>query len=356
LAGGVLIERFDAAADETSTRVLYELYAAGAPVDEPGSPPMSFGVWGGLMARGWCAEPRENWLARAKPAEPGQTAGPVLGGYSLELPDRENLDRAGLTLLVAPERRRAGVGTTLLRHAMSRAARLGRRTVTSQVLQGTPGDGFARAIGARADLVENRRTLDVATLPAGHLARLRASAADHAGAYTLASWDDQTPDEWLDPVARLNEAMADAPHGAGEEPQVWDADRVRLADQLSVDRGLRRYSVAAVHVATGELAALTQLAIEETEPAWGHQELTAVVRAHRGHRLGLLTKVAMLELLAEREPRLRFVETWNGETNAHMVAINEALGFSHPRRVTAWLLPTESGPERAREATTILAR
>ena len=100
----------------------------------------------------------------------------------------------------------------------------------------------------------------------------------------------------------------------------------------------------------------SQLAIEEAEPAWGHQELTAVVRAHRGHRLGLLTKVAMLELLAEREPGLRFVETSNGETNAHMVAINEALGFGRPRRVTAWLLPTESEPERAREATTILAR
>ena len=64
----------------------------------------------------------------------------------------------------------------------------------------------------------------------------------------------------------------------------------------------------------------------------------------------------VLELLAEREPRLRFVETWNGETNAHMVAINEALGFSHPRRVTAWLLPTESEPAPARAATTALAR
>jgi hypothetical protein len=48
----------------------------------------------------------------------------------------------------------------------------------------------------------------------------------------------------------------------------------------------------------------------------------------------------MLELLADREPGVRFVQTWNGETNAHMVAINEALGFRDPRRFTAWLLPT----------------
>ena len=31
---------------------------------------------------------------------------------------------------------------------------------------------------------------------------------------------------------------------------------------------------------------------------------TAVVRAHRGHRLGLLVKTAMLDLLAAAEPQL----------------------------------------------------
>jgi GNAT superfamily N-acetyltransferase len=153
----VLIEKFDAAADEASARALYDVYAAGAPVDEPGGPVMSARVWCGLIARGWCDEPRENWLARvvlagagpaeAGPAEAGPAGGPILGGYSLELPDRENLDRAGLTLLVAPERRRAGAGNALLRHARARAAELGRRTVTSQVLEGTAGDGFARAMG-----------------------------------------------------------------------------------------------------------------------------------------------------------------------------------------------------------------
>jgi hypothetical protein len=219
-------------------------------------------------------------------------------------------------------------------------AGLGRGTLFTQVLEGTPGDAFARTVGAAAELTEARRTLDVASIPAGQLARLRAAAEGAAAGYTLTSWDGLTPDQWLEPVARLNEAMADAPHGDGEEPQVWGGDRVRLVDQLSEDRGLRRYSVAAAESATGELAALTQLSIEEAEPAWGHQEMTAVVRAHRGHRLGLLTKVAMLELMAAREPQLAFVETWNGETNAHMVAINETLGFRQTGRTTIWNLPT----------------
>ena len=346
----MLIERFDPAADETLTRAWYALYAAGAPVDEPGGPVMSFGVWGGLKARGWCGEPRENWLAFAQPA------GEVLGGYSLELPDRENQARANLNLLVAPDRRRAGIGSALLRHARARAAELGRHTTTSLIMQGTPADAFFRAHGATAELVEARRTLDVAAIPAGHLARLRASAAGPAAGYTLTGWDDLTPDEWLGPVARLNEAMADAPHGAGEEPQVWDAARVRLADQLSAGHGLRRHSVAAVAPETGELAALTQLAIEEPDPTWAHQEMTAVARAHRGHRLGLLTKVAMLELIASREPQVARIQTWNGEANTHMVAINEELGFRLTGLVTAWLLPTESGRRVGQEPSTALTR
>ena len=325
------IEKFDAATDQASARALYEVYAAGAPVDEPGGPVMSARVWCGLLARGWCDEPRENWLARvapadAGPADAGPAGGPILGGYSLELPDRENLDRAGLTLLVAPERRRAGVGSALLRHARARVAELGRHTVTSLVLEGTAGDGFARAMGATAELTEVRRTLDLAALPPGHLARLRASAQSAAAGYTLTRWFGPTPDEWLGPV-------------------------VRLTDQLGEAKGLRRYSVAAADTATGELAALTQLSIEEADPAWGHQELTAVVRAHRGHRLGLLTKVDMLELLGDREPQIRFVQTWNGETNAHMVAINEALGFGHPHRVNSWRLPAGVSPETESLAT-----
>ncbi|HEX4253897.1 MAG TPA: GNAT family N-acetyltransferase, partial [Streptosporangiaceae bacterium] len=314
----------------------YRLYAAGAPVDEPGGPPMSAGVWMGLKAHGWCAEPRENWVAFDEPG------GALLGGYSLELPDRENRNRTLVTLLVDPGRRRAGIGTALLRHARARAAELGRRTMAFLVLQGTPGDGFARAQGAAVEIVEARRTLDVAAVPPGQLARLRASAEGPAAGYTLTSWDGPTPDHWLEPVARLNEALADAPHGDEEEPQVWDADRVRLVDQLSTERGLRRYSVVAAEAGTGHLAALTQLSVEEGTPDWGHQEVTAVARPHRGHRLGLLTKVAMLELLVTREPQLKFVETWNGETNAHMVAINEELGFRPTGRVTAWILPSRS--------------
>jgi GNAT superfamily N-acetyltransferase len=332
LGGRVDVERFDAGTDPASARALYEVYRAGAPVDEPGGPPMSPKVFIGLLSRGWCLEPRENWLARVD--------GVVAGGYSLELPDREDRDRAALRLLVAPGQRRAGVGRALLRHATDRARELGRRTLAGGAQDGSPGDGFARAVGARCELSEGRRRLDLAAIPPGHLAGLRKSAEEFAAGYALRDWDGLTPAELLGPVARLNEVMNDAPQLAEAEAQRWDGDRVLGVDRLSAERGLRRYSVAALDERTGELAALTQLSVDETEPLWGHQEMTAVDRPHRGHRLGLLIKVAMLGLLAAREPQVAFTEAWNAETNVHMVAINQALGYRPVTRKNFWVLPT----------------
>jgi RimJ/RimL family protein N-acetyltransferase len=133
----------------------------------------------------------------------------------------------------------------------------------------------------------------------------------------------------VDDVAAINNsAEADMPRDPGHEPQLWDTERVRMDERRQAAQGLRMYTVAAQSQATGELAGLTALALDPAEPEWGFQELTAVARPHRGHRLGLLAKIAMLELLAEREPQLTRIITGNADANEHMIAINNDLGFS----------------------------
>jgi hypothetical protein len=59
----------------------------------------------------------------------------------------------------------------------------------------------------------------------------------------------------------------------------------------------------------------------------GYQLITAVIREHRGHRLGLLLKTAMLERLAVAEPALERIVTGNAVGNQWMIAINEQLGY-----------------------------
>jgi hypothetical protein len=168
--------------------------------------------------------------------------------------------------------------------------------------------------------------------------RGRAQAA--SAGYSLVSWAGPTPEQHLDQVAVLNRAGDDAPHDPSRQELTWDADRVRATDQRAQVHGMTPYTVMACHDATGEPAGLTIVEVGPEQPEWGFQALTAVAREHRGHRLGLRLKLAMLDLLARQEPRLRHIMTSNAETNGHMIGINETLGYyviGQPERT--WELP-----------------
>ena len=113
-----------------------------------------------------------------------------------------------------------------------------------------------------------------------------------ARGYSLVCWQGPAPDEYLDQVVAVANAMADAPRNPGEEPEAEDAERARHYERSAAEQGLHMYSVGARCDRTGELAGLTVLTVDPLNPSWGHQQLTAVSRAHRGHRLGLLAPPA----------------------------------------------------------------
>ena len=128
-------------------------------------------------------------------------------------------------------------------------------------------------------------------------------------------------------MVALNQAGEDAPHDASHEELLWDAARVRATDQRVQLYGMLAYTVMARHDTTGEPAGLTVVEVGPEPAGWGFQALTAVVREHRGHRLGLRLKLSMLDLLARQEPQVKHILTGNAETNAHMIGINEMLGY-----------------------------
>ncbi|HEX8005225.1 MAG TPA: GNAT family N-acetyltransferase [Trebonia sp.] len=312
--------RWDPSDTETA-RACHEVQQAALAADDSLHPPKSFGVFRVWLTGGWSSDPGEVWYV------PGESGG-VVAWCRLELPDLENRDRAFASPVVHPAARRGGIGTALLRHAARRAAANGREMLDGVALQNSPGALFARRMGATPTLHENRRVLDVAAVPAGRAASIREEAARAAAGYSLLSWSGPTPEEHLGQVAAVYNAFADAPRGEGVEPEVWDARRVReRADSFLRVGAARGYTVTAAHNETGEMAAITQVEVDPEYPEWGWQGLTAVTRPHRGHRLGLLVKAAMLEWLAETEPKIERIETGNASTNKHMIAVNEALGF-----------------------------
>lgn len=325
------IERFDAAVDHDLVRACHEMHLAAMPLDQPGEPPMSAPAFAGWLNLSWTEDRPETWLAR-------DPAGQPCGWYSLTLPERENTHLALLSPLVSPACRRRGTGTALVRHAAARAHAAGRVSLASETTQGSAGEAFSRALGARPGLSEASRVLPVHAIPDGHLARLRAGAQSAATGYSLLSWEGPAPERYIEQVAALHQAGEDAPRDTGHEVQRWDAARVRLSQQHAAGQGLRAYSVAACSGHTGELVALTELWVDPLTPDCGGQGLTVVARAHRGHRLGLLVKVAMLDLLADREPRLERIITGNADSNRHMIAINAELGFQVLDHWRSWEL------------------
>jgi GNAT superfamily N-acetyltransferase len=314
------IERWDPD-DETTALASYEVHRAANAVDDPIEPPMNAGTFGLYLREGFEKTPGEVWVA--SDAELG-----VAGFYRMELPDLENRDRALAGPVVHPAARRRGIGTELLRHEAERAAANGREILDSVTLADSAGEAFALAAGATLGMVEVRRVQYLAKVTPETVASLRETAARAAAGYSLVSWIGDVPDEYIGPLAHVIQAFEDAPQAPGVEAEIWDAARVRERTGTIVRAGfLRGYGVAAVQDATGEMAAFTGVLVDTESPEWGFQQLTAVTRPHRGHRLGLLVKTAMLELLAAREPQLERIQTGNAAANDHMIAVNQRLGY-----------------------------
>jgi GNAT superfamily N-acetyltransferase len=292
---------------------------SGQSDDDPNAPPMSFGMFRGWWMHGFSGDPQQIWLATSELGEP-------VGCYVLGLPERENKNNGFITLVVARTARRRGVGTALLAHAGGQAEQAGRTLLMSDAGVGSPGEQFATTIGARAGMREARRVLDVDADLHARLPDWRAAALPHASGYSLRGWTGLFPDDLVEQACALYTALGDAPHDEAFEPESWDAARLRASEERVVAQRSRWYSVAATHDASGQMAGLTQVNVDPNVPGWAFQEITAVTREHRGHRLGLLTKVEMLARLAADEPGIRQIMTFNAVENEHMIDVNAQLG------------------------------
>lgn len=261
--------------------------------------------------------------------------GSAVGAARLRLPLREKPHAAEVLVLVHPEHRRRGVGRALLDELTVRA--VGRTVLTTEIDEppGRPSDGarFAEAVGARLVLDNTRRVL---ALPPDdeRLAALPGST----GAYEIVTWQNRVPDALLAGRAFLEEQIdEDAPSGGLGGRSTYDGERFRALEQVWADQGRIVLSSGAVD-ASGTLVAFTDLAVPSGQPQTAYQWGTAVLPAHRGHRLGIAVKRTALDQLAASGLGSERVLTWNADSNAYMVAVNEALGFVTDGKLSTWAL------------------
>ena len=255
---------------------------------------------------------------------------------------------AWFTIQVRPEFRGRGVGSALhelleglakadgiteaVVYAVSRPGpgeRIDSPTGFGSVPRDNPEVRFLLHRGYRLEQIERGSRLALpAVLP----------EAPETPGYGIRQWVGVTPERWVDDLATLRTRMStDAPSAGLDEPEdVWTAERVRAQDEHAGDGGRTLLVTAVEHLASGRLAGYTELVAPAEATRVVEQRDTIVLREHRGHRLGMLLKVANLAQLERVVPGRPSVLTFNAEENRHMLDVNEAIGFTPIGYEGAW--------------------
>ena len=265
-------------------------------------------------------------------------AGATVGAAVAHLPLNDNLTMAQFEVAVPPVFRRRGIGTALLHAAEAEARRRGRTRFMADI-EGpagpyeSSGTRFAEHHGYTRRIVEILRAQRL-PIDAARLDELEQAARPHAAGYEIVTWRDLVPDQYIDEYARMMARMStDAPLGELDyEPEQWDAARVenRYARVALMRRG--SWGAAAMAL-DGTMAGLTEIVASHDSDRLAFQDETIVDPQHRGHRLGLMVKIANLRRLLHDRPGVQSVWTGNADTNTFMISVNEKLGYE----IAGWM-------------------
>jgi GNAT superfamily N-acetyltransferase len=313
-------------------RAWHRVQSAALAHDRPGEPiPTQDAVQTRLTTQGGGSR-LVLWLVRGSADEPMATA-------TLRLFSDGRGHRADVDMTVHPAHRRMGAGSRLLATVIEAAAQAGCRSLITEVMAGTPGEGFLATRGFKPVLRLTWLRLAVDEVPE----RIRKlPGVPHPG-YRLTAWPGTVPDDLAATFAAARAGMADMPVGGMDHGQVaWDEERVREAAAVIARRGERLLTVAAVSEADGSIAGYTELVLPADGSGLAQQYDTAVLPAHRGHGLGLWVKSEMLRHVQAEHPEITEVQTDNADDNRHMLAVNTALGFRPRRRTVAYQMDLRS--------------
>lgn len=281
--------------------------------------------------------------------------GEIVGTARYETQSEDDADTAWIGVYVLPEFQSRGIGRALAGavEELSRAegrtkvvvyhgvqAGAGEQLASPTGFGSVPADDRAvRLLLARGYRLEQVERVSRLALPVEALEdRLAAAQLASGPDYALHYWYGPTPGRWRADVAVLGNRMStDAPSAGLEEPEeTWTEERVIAADVRDAASPRTRTVAAVEHVPSGHLVGFTVLSVPQQAHRSAAQYATLVLREHRGHRLGMLLKVANLVHLERVSPGHPSVTTFNAEENRHMLSVNETLGFVPIAYEGAW--------------------
>jgi GNAT superfamily N-acetyltransferase len=307
--------------DEVGCADAVAVMNASAKVDCPESLLPTPRGYANSLRYGWDLDPPRAYLAR-------DTDGTAVGLLSADAPTYDNTNLVWLGVDVHPDYRNRGVGTELLAYGEALAAELGRTSLGASSWDLPKSEAFAQRHGFERKATAVNRRQDIANLDWAVVQKLYDEAAAVASSYELLKVTGPLPEELLEGMVAVTASINDAPKDDLDiEDDEYSPERLRAYEQAQVKSDRSLYRVIAREKSTGALAGHSTITVEHERPHIGEQNDTAVSRDHRGHRLGALLKSAMLLWMRDQEPALTQLDTWNAESNNHMIAINEQLNY-----------------------------
>lgn len=281
--------------------------------------------------------------------------GRIVGVALYQILAAADADIAWLQVQVLPEFRSRGIGTALADAVEAWAIADGKRQlVVYAVSADGPGDRipsptgygsvpadnpevrFLRRRGYTLEQIERASRLPLPVLDLD--ARVEAATAASGRDYRVHTWVDPVPERWREDVAVLFTRMStDEPTGAIDHPEdPWTAERIVEAEKRQESSPRTHLTAAIEHAPTGRLVGLTDLTVPAEPDRAVEQQSTIVLAEHRGHRLGMLLKVANLAHLQTLKPGHPSIVTFNAEENRFMLSTNESVGFVPLAYEGAW--------------------
>lgn len=311
--------------DDALFEAFFEIMRAAELFERPGMPMWSHHEAAVIFR---AQDPDEETLAYA--AFEGEL---MVGIAAMFLPLNDNTDKVYAEVDVAPDQRRRGIGSALLRHIVSETRAAGRSTLLTEAKYAFSRREdhlyrrFAEKHGLTLASVEINRAL---ALPVADdlIQRWVDEAAPHHAGYRIETFVDDIPEELLESyLYLLNQLAVDAPSGDIDyEPEGQTPESFRIHQQTLKEQGRTVYATLAIDE-DGAAVAHTELVIPSGDPGNVYQWGTLVRQDHRGHRLGLAVKARNLQAMQAAHQDRRRIFTCNSEVNDAMVAINERMGF-----------------------------
>lgn len=321
---GVRVDRIDAAGWgdlDAGAGVLADICNASSAVDSPHQSPLVGRQLRLHLQHGWGGPPVDHVFV-------SRQAGATVGYAAVWFAHWDNPTVAELDLLVHPAARGDDlVGDALVARALEACRTDGRTSIVADAWRDSWLANYWERHGWPVASRAAQRRIVVADMEPATLDRLRTDAEEASPAYDIEVLPFPTPVALAQPMLDVHRAMNDAPLDSLElDDDEWSLERLAASEASTGAREVRLHRMIARRRADGAIGGFTELAVDPAQPGVGNQGDTAVVGAHRGHRLGLRLKIAMLQRMAHLEPALVTIDTWNAESNDHMIAVNAQLG------------------------------